>query len=78
MLLVKCDHTFPLLSGTIETICLGNKVGNYITHGLNNSRSQLINVIDNLKNARGGKACGEGFKAFNLRLIGFLIPPICL
>ncbi len=46
MLLVKCDHTFPLLNGTIETICLGNKVGNYITHGLNNSRRHLTNVID--------------------------------
>lgn len=49
MLLVKCDHTFPLLNGTIGTICLGNKGRNYITHGLNNSKSRLTNVIDNKK-----------------------------
>jgi len=70
MLLVKCDHTFPLLNGTIETICLGNKVGNYITHGLNNSRRHLFYVIDNKKNARRKRTCGEGSKAFDLGLIG--------
>jgi hypothetical protein len=65
MLLIKCDHTFPLLSGTVEIICLGNKVGNYITCGLNNSKSHLTYVIDNKKITRGERTCGEGSKAFD-------------
>jgi hypothetical protein len=59
MLLVKCDHTFLLLSGIVEIICLWNKVGNYITCGLNKSKSHLINVIDNKKITRGERTCGD-------------------
>ncbi len=31
MLLVICDHTFPLLSDIAKKNCLGNKMANYVT-----------------------------------------------
>jgi hypothetical protein len=74
MLLVKYDHTFPLLNGTIETICLGNKVGNYITHDLNNSRRHLTNVIDNKKLQGEREHVVRDPKAFDLGLIGNASP----
>jgi hypothetical protein len=55
MLMVICDDTFCLFSGVAKIVCLGNRMANYITNGLNNSRGHLAIVIDFLKMLRKSK-----------------------
>jgi len=49
MLLVICDHTFALHGGIAKIVCLEYRMTNYMLHGLSNSRSHLIVIIDHKK-----------------------------
>jgi hypothetical protein len=55
MLMVICDHTFRFFCGIAKIVCLGNKMANYTTNGLNNSRGHFATLIDFLKMLRKSK-----------------------
>ncbi len=55
MLMVICDHTFCPFGGIAKIVCLGNRMANYTTNGLNNSKGHLAIVIDFFKMLRKSK-----------------------
>jgi len=76
MLLIICDHTFPLLGDIVKTFCLGNRMENYIIHILKHNRSHLIAIIGHKKMPRGERTFGGGCKTFDSKSIEALIPPM--
>jgi hypothetical protein len=78
MVLVICDQTFLLLDGTAHVIFLGNNVANYTLHGLSNSRTKFIIVVDHKKNVKIERTYGEGFRTSYFGSIQILVTPMQL
>jgi len=64
MLMVICDHTFCLFGGIAKIVCLGNRMANYTTYGLNNSRGHLAIIIDFFKMLRKNKHVVKDLRFF--------------